>query len=448
MEVLGVHPGRKIISYFLIAIIIGTVLLSLPVSSAGNAISPIDALFTATSAVCVTGLTVVDTGTDFSLFGQMIILVLIQLGGLGIMTFATILLQAAGARLPMMDRIGLSQSFASDLSISSYHLLLAVLVTTFVIELIGTVALFSVFVGDFSAGKALYLAIFHSVSAFCNAGFSLWSSSLENYFNRPAVIMIFSFLIILGGLGFVVIRDIMVKLRNRRHRFSLHSKLCLSTTAILLVGGTIFFYLAEVDNIFANWGPVTSATNAFFQAVTCRTAGFNSMPLRHMTEISLLLSLILMFIGACPGSTGGGIKTTTIAVIIILAFDRMRGRRQPAAFRRSISADSISRALTIFIIAVFIITLMFVLLLMTSKQIVTHEASHGWFVDNLFETVSAFGTVGLSLGMTPHLPDTGKLVIILSMFIGRVGILTFIFAMIRPERKGELIYADEPVAVG
>jgi len=448
MEILGAHPGRKIISYFLIAIFIGTILLYLPVSSAGKTISLVDALFTATSAICVTGLVIVDTGIDFSLFGQIVILILIQLGGLGIMTFATVLLQAAGARLPIMDRIGLSQSFASDLSISSYHLLLAVLITTFIIELIGSVALFAVFVGDYPAGRALYLAVFHSVSAFCNAGFSPWSNSLENYFNQPVVILIFSFLIILGGLGFVVIRDVMLKIADRKHRFSLHSKLCLSTTVILLVGGTIFFYLAESQNIFAGQGLVDSVTNSFFQAVTCRTAGFNSIPLRQMTEISLLLSLILMFIGACPGSTGGGIKTTTIAVIIILAFDRLRGHRQPAAFRRSISTDSINRALTVFIIAVFIITIMFVLLLMTSKQMVTHEASHGWFVDNLFETVSAFGTVGLSLGMTEHLPDTGKLVIILSMFIGRVGILTFIFAMIRPEKKGELIYTDEPVAVG
>ncbi len=451
MEMIGANPGRKIVVYFLLAILIGAGLLRLPVSSANPdtaAISTIDALFTATSAVCVTGLVVRDTGHDFSLFGQIVILILIQLGGIGIMTFATALLLMAGARITLHDRLGIAGSFSSGTGVRSGSLLLAVFLLTIMIEAAGAFLLFFKFRTHLPFGDAVFFAIFHAVSAFCNAGFSPISNSLENYQHDPSILLIFSALIILGGLGFTVMSDLIERIVNRRSRLSLHTKICLSVTGFLIVGGTILLLIAEYNNALRSFGPIDTATNAFFQAVTCRTAGFNALPQRGLTEVSILISMILMFIGACPGSTGGGVKTTTFAVVLLTVYSRFRGRRSVAVFRRSISNDSIIRAVTVILLAFLFIVVLFALLMFSSERPVQHLLSHGWFVDNLFEMISAFGTVGLSLGITAQLTGLGKLLVIITMFVGRVGLLTLAFALARKRERGEVVYAEEPVMIG
>ncbi len=420
----------------------------LPVSASKQPIGLVNALFTATSAVCVTGLTVVDTGRDFSLFGQVVILILIQLGGLGIMTFATGLLVSIGSRLSFQDRYGLSQRLGSGIGIHYKSLLKAVVTTTFIFELLGTIALFLRFKNEFPLGKAVYFSVFHAVSAFCNAGFSTFSNSLESYHSDVYVLVVFSVLIICGGLGFVVIRELYARTTHKEARLSLHSKLCLITTAALLLLGTGAFYFAEYQNVFGNSGFGLGLANAFFQAVTCRTAGFNAVSQVNLTEVSILITMILMFIGACPGSTGGGTKTTTFAVVVLLVLKRFSGHRSVTAFKRSISNDSIVRALTVLLLAALVIVMMFVLFMFAEEEPLTHVLSRGLFVDNLFEVFSAFGTVGLSLGVTSHLHDFGKVLLIILMFTGRVGLLTLAFALARPPEQGEVVYLEEEVLVG
>jgi len=431
------------------AILAGSVLLMLPVSTVGQNISFLDALFTSTSAVCVTGLTVLDTGNDFTLFGQIIILAMIQLGGIGIMTLATTVLLTIIPKLSFQDRLVLTQTLGDTGKIKPHSLLKAVMLTTFTVELIGAVLLFFRFSREFPLGKAVYYSIFHSISAFCNAGFSTFSNSLENYRDDILMMFIFSALIILGGVGFVVIRELVIKTRNRKIRLSLHSKLCLSVTGVLLLTGTIAFLFAENGNgFFEGMGLTHGLVNAFFQSVTSRTAGFNTIPQANLTEVSLLITIILMFIGACPGSTAGGVKTTTLGVILIMAYRRFLGRSSVTVFRKSISNDSINRALTVILVAILIIVIMFVLFMFVEEKPIPHKISHGWFVDAAFEVISAFGTVGLSLGTTAHLHSLGKIIIILLMFTGRVGLLTLVFTLARPPKKGEIIYLDEQVMVG
>ncbi len=448
MELFGPHPGRMAILYFAVGIVIGAIVLTLPVSSAGTPISFIDALFTSTSAVCVTGLTVLDTGHDFSMFGQVVILILIQLGGLGIMTFATTLMLMMGAKLSFAQRLGMSESYGTGSPATVRNLLLAIVITTVSMELLGAIALFFKFNGQFPSGHAAFLAVFHAISAFCNAGFSPFTNSLENYRSDGVIIVVFSILIIGGGLGFAVIADIFNRIRYKSPIFSLHTKICLTTTVVLLVLGTAAFFVVEQDNAFKDVGVLQAVGDSFFQSVTSRTAGFNNIPQRGFTEVSILVTMLLMFIGACPGSTGGGIKTTTFAVVMLLVYNRFRGRQSVAAFRRSISPDSINRALTVVFLAVLVMILMFGLLMFAEERPVAHQLSHGWFVDNLFEVVSAFGTVGLSLGMTSHLHSFGKIILIVTMFVGRVGLLTLAFSLARPMVRGEVVYSEEPVLVG
>ena len=448
MELIGTKPDRKVIFYFVGGILAGAILLCLPVCSTGEPLPFIDALFTATSAVCVTGLTVVDTGRDFTLFGQTVIMILIQLGGLGIMTFASALLISMVPRLSFKDRFVISQTLGGDHQVKAGSLLKAVMLTALTVEFLGAVLLFFKFRPEYPLGQAAFHALFHSVSAFCNAGFSTFAGGLESYRNDLSVILIFSALIVSGGLGFIVIRELLLKVRERQHRFSTHSKLCLIVTAVLLAAGTAAFLSAEYENVFAGMTTAKAVGNAFFQAVTARTAGFNTVPQASLTEVSLLVTMILMFIGACPGSTGGGIKTTTLGVLLLLGYNRFLGRRSVKAFRRSVSADSVNRALTVLLVALVIILVVFVLLMFAEEKPLPHRLSHGWFVDSLFEVVSAFGTVGLSLGMTAHLHASGKILIIILMFVGRVGLLTLVFNLARPPQRGEVVYLDEQVMVG
>ncbi len=448
MELLGSNPGRKIAVYFLATIVVGAALLMLPLSGSEKPVGAVNALFTATSAICVTGLTVVDTAKDFSFFGQIIILVLIQAGGLGILTFTTALLFSMGVKLSFKEKLGVAESFETGYNVSPGVLFSSVMITTFAIEFIGAVLLFVRFIGQFPLGTAVYYSIFHSITAFCNAGFSLFSNNLEGYGRDVYTMLVVAGMIIFGGLGFVVIREIIFSGSSKTIQLSLHSRICLVTTAVLLIGGTVLFYLAESKNMVEQMGPGYGLANAFFQSVTSRTAGFNTVPQGSLTDISLFVTMALMFIGTCPGSTGGGIKTTTMAVIMLLIFSRFRGFKAVSAFNKSINTDSLVRALAVFLLAILVISSLFAILIFIESPAEAHAAGKGHFVEYLFEVISAFGTVGLSLGITPHLQDGGKIVLIILMYAGRVGLLTFAFALARPSKPGEIIYAEESVMVG
>ncbi len=448
MEIFGPNPGRKIVIYFAAAIFIGGIILSLPICGNNGSIGLINALFTSTSAICVTGLTVVNTATDLSLLGQIIILIMIQIGGLGIMTLATGLFWSLGSQIPLNDRLGLGQAFSTG-RLMLKSLLRAVITITLSIELIGAALLFLQFADDMPVDKAIYASIFHSVSAFCNAGFSIFPDSLERYRTDIPVIVIMTVTIIVGGMGFALLREITAKfLKYRRRSLTLHTKLCLLGTAILLSIGTLFYLFSESRGAFAGMGLLEKIANAFFQSVTPRTAGFNTIPQPNFSESSLLFTTILMFIGVCPGSTGGGIKITSMAVILLLIYSRLQGKSSVNAFRRSFNTDSIIKAISLFMLAVIVIVLATMILVIVESSSISHAESGGWMMECLFEVVSAFGTVGLSLGITPELSGISKIVIMLCMFIGRVGLLTLAYGIARSPFRGEVTYSDEPVMIG
>jgi len=422
--------------------------LALPVSSSGEPLAFINALFTATSAICVTGLSVIDIGQRLSLFGQVVLLGLIQLGGLGIMTFATMLMISMGTKLTLNERLSLSQTMESSIKVRPLHMIMAIFTTTIIVEGVGAVLLFWQFQDKMGPDQAIFTAIFHAISAFCNAGFSTFSDSLESFSTDYPMIFIFSFLIIAGGLGFVVVRELIAAAYSRKFKISMHTKLCLWVTLILLVGGTIVYSLAEADNIFPRMGIAGGVANCFFQTVTSRTAGFNTISQGSFSDMSLLITMILMFIGACPGSCGGGIKTTTFAVVILVIVNRFRGRSRASAFRRAFTRETVGGAFTIFHLSIIIILIMLSVFLFMESLPASHVATKGWFLEHAFEIISAFGTVGLSMGITPDLENTGKIVIMIMMFIGRVGLLTLAYALAKPPQKGEIVYAEEPIMVG
>jgi trk system potassium uptake protein TrkH len=377
-----------------------------------------------------------------------VLLGLIQLGGLGILTFTTMLLISLGTKLTLNERLSLSQTLESSIKVRPLHMIIAIFTTTIIVEGVGAVLLFWQFQDKMGPDKAAFTAIFHAVSAFCNAGFSTFSDSLESFGTDYPLLFIFAFLIIAGGLGFVVVRELIAAVYSRRFKISIHTKLCLWVTLILLVGGTIVYFFAEAENIIAKMGITGGIINCFFQAVTTRTAGFDTIPQGSLTDTSLLITMILMFIGACPGSCGGGIKTTTFAVIILVIVNRFRGRSRVPIFRRTLTRETVGGAFTIFHLSIIIILIMLSIFLFMESLPASHVATKGWFLEHAFEIISAFGTVGLSMGITPDLENAGKIVIIVMMFIGRVGLLTLAYALAKPPQKGEIVYAEEPIMVG
>lgn len=448
MEIFGPNPGRKIIAYFAAAILIGGLILALPICGNGKSIGLLNAFFTSTSAICVTGLTAVSTADDLSLFGQIVVLILIQIGGLGIMTLATGLFWSLGSQIPLNDRLGLGQSFGGG-RLMLKSLLKAVVSITITIELVSALMMFTQFAGDLPLDMAIYASIFHAVSAFCNAGFSIFPDSLESYRGNIVLIAIFAVTIVAGGMGFALMREVIAKLiKYHRRPLTLHTKLCLLGTGILLVAGTLIFFIIEGNGAFANMETSEKIANAFFQSITPRTAGFNTVPQPNFTESSLLFTIVLMFIGVCPGSTGGGIKITSMAVILLLIYSRLRGKSSVNAFHRSFNTESIVKAVSLFVLAVFVIGAATMLLIIIESSSVSHSESAGWMMECLFEVVSAFGTVGLSLGITPELSAASKIIIMLCMFAGRVGLLTIAYGIARRPFRGEVAYSDEPVMIG
>lgn len=417
---LRTQPAILLSSSFAVAIGVGAALLSLPISTTQGQIFFLDALFTATSAVCVTGLIVKDTGTFFSPFGQGVILALIQLGGLGIMTMSTSLALIIGKRLSIRERLFMQSVIEENDYQEFARIVRNIFRMTFICEGIGALILAARWYFNFgTVGKALYFGVFHSVSAFCNAGFALFSDSFESFPTDPVVNLTVTALIIMGGLGFAVIHGLYYyqKMPQPR-RMSLHLKMTLSVTLILLVGGTIFIFLSEYSYALLNRPLTEKLWISWFQSVTLRTAGFDTLPTASFSSATVFLMMVFMFIGASPGSTGGGIKTTTVGVLFFTVRSMIMGRDNVEGFERSIPWDIVRKSISITFIAGGLVTLGVVALSLV-QPFSLKEA--------LFEVTSAFGTVGLSLGITQQLSSLGKLVITLLMYVGRIGPLTVAF---------------------
>lgn len=448
------RPMRMLAISFASLIVIGTVLLTLPVATTdGKGADLLTALFTATSATCVTGLIIKDTPIYFSQFGQVVILLLIQLGGLGIMTFYTSLAVLLGQRLGLAERRTMQEIIEETREIDIERTVRYVFLFTIIAEGIGAIVLFLRWLFVLSGPKqALYFAVFHSVSAFCNAGFSLFSDSLIRFQSDLITNMCIIGLIIIGGIGFSVVNEIFDRQRllrslplNRRlknltvPRLSIHSRLVLVATGILIAGGTILFFFLEYDNALGSLPLGPKLLASLFQSVTARTAGFNTVSTTHLHSATIFLWTILMFIGASPGGTGGGIKTTTFAVLFLAVRARVRGEEEIVYYHRAIPKDVVYRATAIVALALGTLAVCFATLLFTQN----HR-----FETLLFEAVSAFGTVGLSTGITPNLNIIGKLVIIGLMFIGRIGPLALTLAMTAPRERSAIIYPHARIIVG
>ncbi len=449
LDALFSRSERLLAIGFLLLIVLGTILLSLPVASVRNDISILDALFTSTSAVCVTGLIVVDTGKDFTLFGQIVILVLIQAGGLGIMTFTAMATQFLGGKLSFRSQAALSDTFyqkqaARRVSSNLFRIIMMV----FIIEAIGAVILFlGYYLRSDDLHDSIFAAIFHAVSAFCNAGFSTHSDSLIGWQSSSIVMPTIAVLIILGGLGHVVVLESWARLGMRlkgqsAHPFkwTLHSRVVIYLSGVLILGGAVILMVARPFG--ADGSATTGFFDALFQSVTCRTAGFNSIDLTKLPVPALLFMCALMFIGGSPASCAGGVKTSSVATWYAQLYAWLRGQKEVTLMGRRLSSEIVAKAAMIIGLAVVWNSTGTILL--------------AWFEQGrvdlplrklFFEQVSAFGTVGLSLDVTPTLSTPSRIWIMISMFVGRVGPLTF--AMVISEREQSPIrYPEEPVMIG
>jgi trk system potassium uptake protein TrkH len=447
------HPTRLLVGGFAAAILAGGLLLSLRVSASGPRIGFLDALFTATSAVCVTGLTVRDTGSEFSTFGHVVILLLIQLGGLGITTLSTALFLVFGQRASLSTHDVVESSFRARPEGKLKPLLIQVFVWTIAIEAVGAVLLLPAELVRLPPRQAAWNASFHAVSAFCNAGFSLRADSLMSDRANPAVILPIAGLIILGGLGFGVLTELRenawTRVRGRRaKRLSLHAKTVVATTGILLLAGTLGFLVFERGNLLRETNLMSRFLTSFFASVTPRTAGFNSINYAQATTATIFLTIVLMGIGGCPGSTAGGIKATTLAVLFAAGRARLRGSRWASLFGRGVPEMAVDKALAVMaLVTVFVVGGTLLLSAVELRQL-AHVQTPGRSVGLLFEVVSALGTAGLTTGITPTLTASGKTVVIVLMFIGRLGPLTIAVAIARQRPAPAVRLAEEPIMIG
>ena len=436
----GLSPNQILVLGFLGIIIIGTYLLRLPVaSSGGKSIELLDAVFTATSATCVTGLIVLDTGNDFSIFGQWVILILFQIGGLGIMTFSTMFAFLLGRKISLRQRLIIQESLNQFSVGGLVRLAKYIIVFTIFFEGLGTVFLYLHWHQLAGIHNPFFLSFFHAVSAFCNAGFSLFSDSLEQFNLNIGINLIFSILIVFGGIGFLVLVELFEF--PKRQRLSLHSKMVLVVTIILIVIGTLGIFLLERNNSDTLQPLMLKGRilGSLFQSTTARTAGFNTIPIGQLGNATLFLIIVLMFIGASPTSTGGGIKTTTFSIAFLWMYYTLKGRRHLYLFCRQISNKILSNAWAILMLSmswIFITTLL-----------ISYFEEFD-FIELLFEIVSAFGTVGLSTGITSQLSPAGKIIIILTMFLGRLGPLSLALSLIVDRHPESIQYPEEHVMVG
>lgn len=422
-------PPQIIVLGFLSFILIGTILLILPFASTKGC-ALIDAFFTATSAVCVTGLIVKDIPTDFTLFGQIVILTLIQIGGLGYMSTSTLIALIIGKRIGIGERIIMKEELQVIGLEGIIRFVKRILKFTLIFELIGTVILTLRFLKDFDFKNAFLYGLFHTVSAFNNAGFSLFSDNLLRFRGDIIVNLTIPTLIIVGGIGFIVINELYMFQRKEIKKLSQHAKIVLFTTAILIISGAVLIYLFESSNLktFASMSIKEKILISYFSSVTPRTAGFNTVDYSLLRPETLVLTIMLMFIGASPGGTGGGVKTSTFAIILARLYATIRGMRDTVLFKRRVPLDTISRAFLLVVFAAIFLTVINHFIIITQE---TH------YLPAMFEVVSAFGTVGLSVGdggarsLSALFTPLGKFAISFTMFVGRVGTLTLAIAITR-----------------
>jgi|UniRef100_A0A7C5EXM4 trk system potassium uptake protein TrkH len=445
----GKMPQTLLIGGFALVIAIGTLLLLLPWSQTRGEVALVDALFTATSAVCVTGLAVVDTGTAYTRFGQTVILILIQIGGLGIMTFAALAFIMLGRRMSLASQAALHDAFFQrDLGIEFNRRFRQILILTFGVELVGVLLLFLALLWrQIPVGPALYSAVFHSVSAFCNAGFSIYSDNLLGLRDSPVIMATVMALIVLGGLGHLVLVELWQiclgfgrEPQTGNHSLSTHSQVVLRTTlALILIGwvGLLFLGLTPEER---SWG--LKLSTALFQSITARTAGFNTVDIGVLPLASLLLLILLMFIGGSPGSCAGGIKTTTLAISMAEFRAKLKGEDQVVLLERRVPKPILDRTLVLVRLSI-LWNLLGLLLLLTTE---TGRPGVG-FQDVLFEQISAFGTVGLSTGLTGKLTVAGRLWITATMFVGRLGPLTIALGLL-PATHTHIRYPEARIMIG
>jgi trk system potassium uptake protein TrkH len=422
------------ITSFALLIAIGTAgLLLLPGLYVADGLSIVDALFTATSAVCVTGLVVVDTATYFTFWGQLWLLILIQLGGLGLITMTSIIIVILGHRLSLRTEMiavpTLEERHGRDL----WRLTLLIVLFTLALEAVTAAVLWVQWISEFGATMAAWHAVFQSVSAFCNAGFSTFSDSLIGFAERPSVLLPISALIIVGGLGYLSTFEVVRWWRHGgwrgRARLSTHTYAAVLVTAVLLGAGTLTYLALEWDGVLASMAFVDKLVNAWFMASSARTAGFNAVPYDLLGNDAAYLTILLMVIGGSPGSTAGGIKTTAMAILVAMAWSRIRGRRTVQLHDRSLPEETVGRALSLIVVFFVLVTTVNLLLSLSQASDADLAMARQTSLPLLFEAASAAGTVGLSMGMTPTLTTFSKVVIILTMFLGRVGPLVFFAAI-------------------
>ncbi len=445
------------IHFFAAAIFLGAGLLCQPISCSGEPVSFLNALFTATSAACVTGLAVVDTGTAYSRFGHTVILALIQLGGLGIMTFSTLIFYLWRRRVSLADHIAVGQSLLHDASFHLGRFLVRMAAVTAFIEAVGAISLYAF---D-PVGFAPFSAVFHSVSAFCNAGFGLRPDNLVAYAENPGVNLVIMWLIVSGGLGFAVLiegyraaKDRLLRLAGaasgrRPLALSWQARTVFAVSAFLVFAGAAMIACGEfLGGRYGELSLLDKTMAALFQSVTCRTAGFNTIDIGRMADASLVIMILLMFIGGSPGSCAGGVKTTTFQVLAAFGRAKMFGRKQAVVGRYAVDDDTVDRAVTLTIFALGLVLVSVLLMCFTEGAVAPHVEAGGRFLEILFEVVSAFGTVGLTTGITPSLTPAGKLVIIMLMFVGRLGPILFLSVLQGFEEPRRYRWPEQGMMIG
>jgi trk system potassium uptake protein TrkH len=441
--------SRTVCLGFLAVIAMGTILLMMPFSTSnGSWNDPIVALFTSTSAVCVTGLSVVDPGTYFSFWGQLFITLLVQIGGLGYMTSTTFLILLIGRRFDLRQKIAIQQALDRPGISGSAQVIRSIIATTLIFELTGTFLLLPAFVPEYGLSKGLWLAIFHSINSWNNAGFSLFKDNLIGYQSSFLVVFTVTILIIFGGIGYQVILEMYIWLRDRFQRkpakllLSLDFKVATSTTILLLFIGTIAFLCIEARNpeTFGSLNLRDQLLVAWFQSVTPRTAGFNTIDISKMTTAGLFITIALMFLGASPGGTGGGIKTTTLRVLTSCTQAILQGKEEVLLYERKIAIPLILKAVGVLVGSIAIVILSTIFIALTDPELD--------FIQILFEVVSAFATVGLSTGITASVSTAAKLILVITMYIGRVGVLLLMSAALGDPRPSRISYPEENLLVG
>jgi len=437
-------PIRILVLGFAVLTLTGTLLLMLPESSVnGTSQSFVDALFTATSGVSTTGLIVVDTGNYYTFFGQVVLLTLVQIGGLGYMVFIVLVFLGKKNKMTLQGRKVLRESLGRPTKVDMFKFTRVVFIFTFVIEFLGAIGMFLYWSKYFSFGTAAYVSIFHSISGFCTAGFGLFSDSITTYGHSYYLNVLIDLVCIAGAVGFFVLYDVyeFFKKKSRGEipvNLSLHSKIVLSLTALLIIFGVVAVFFFEGSNFSNSFG--NKFLDSTFQVISASTTtGFNTIDIGAMTSSSLFVIILLMFIGASPGSTGGGIKTTSFGILIKNIYSILRGSKDTDLFKRRIKADTITKVIALAGFAFIWVTL---------TTIILSHTEHADFLRVLFETVSAYGTVGLSTGITAGLTVTGKIILTFTMFMGRVGPLALGFSLLNSDNKNGYSYPEEEVLIG